>query len=79
MLQFDEYKVKLNNIKPALDELAQALNLPAAEQELDMLNSESAAPGFWDDLEKSQKVTRSRSSWRTSWRRSGNGKASGTI
>ena len=58
MLQFDEYKVKLNNIKPALDELAQALNLPAAEQELDMLNSESAAPGFWDDLEKSQKVTR---------------------
>ena len=24
MLQFDEYKVKLNNIKPALDELAQA-------------------------------------------------------
>ena len=58
MLQFDEYKVKLNNIKPALNELAQALNLPAAEQELDMLNSESAAPGFWDDLEKSQKVTR---------------------
>ena len=26
MLQFDEYKVKLNNIKPALDELAQALS-----------------------------------------------------
>ena len=58
MLQFDEYKVKLNNMKPALDELSQALDLPAAERELDMLNSESAAPGFWDDLEKSQKVTR---------------------
>ena len=58
MLQFDEYKVKLNNIKPALEELSQALDLPAAERELDMLNSESAAPGFWDDLEKSQKVTR---------------------
>lgn len=29
-MQFDEYKIKLNNIKPALDELAQALNLPAA-------------------------------------------------
>ena len=28
MLQFDEYKVKLNNIKPALDELSQALDLP---------------------------------------------------
>ena len=57
MLQFDEYKVKLNNLRPALEELAQALNLPAAEQELDMLQSESAAPGFWDDLDKSQKVT----------------------
>lgn len=57
MLQFDEYKVKLNNLKPALEELAQALNLPAAAQELDMLQSESAAPGFWDNLEKSQKVT----------------------
>ena len=58
MLQFDEYKIKLNNLKPALEDLSQALNLPAAEQELDMLTSESAAPGFWDDLEKSQKVTR---------------------
>ena len=58
MLQFDEYKVKLNNLKPSLDGLAQALDLPAAERELDMLESESAAPGFWDDLEKSQKVTR---------------------
>ena len=39
MLQFDEYKVKLNNIKPSLDELSQALDLPAAERALDMLNS----------------------------------------
>ena len=37
MLQFDEYKIKLNNLKPALEELSQALNLPSAEQELDML------------------------------------------
>lgn len=58
MLQFDEYKIKLNNIKPALDDLANALDLPAAERELEMLESESAAPGFWDNLEKSQKVTR---------------------
>ena len=55
MLQFDEYKVKLNNIKPSLDELSQALDLPAAERELDMLNSESAAPGFWDDLDQSMR------------------------
>ena len=58
MLQFDEYKVKLNNLKPALEELGQALNLESARRELEMLESESASEGFWDDLEKSQKATR---------------------
>ena len=56
MLQFDEYKVKLNNLRPELDELGQALGLEAAERELDMLESESASDGFWDNLEKAQKV-----------------------
>ena len=36
MLQFDEYKVKLNNLTPMLQELAQALDLEGAERELDM-------------------------------------------
>ena len=58
MLQFDEYKIKLNNLKPALDELAQALDLEAAARELEMLESESASEGFWDNLEKAQKATR---------------------
>ena len=56
MLEFDEYKVKLNNLRPGLDELGKALGLEAAERELDMLESESASDGFWDNLEKAQKV-----------------------
>ena len=56
MLQFDEYKVKLNNIKPDLEDLGSALGLTAAERELDMLESESASDGFWDNLEKAQKI-----------------------
>ena len=56
MLQFDEYKVKLNNLLPALKELAQALDLEGAGRELDMLQAESAADGFWDNLSKAQKV-----------------------
>ena len=56
MLQFDEYKVKLNNLAPALKDLAQALDLEGAERELDMLQAESAADGFWDNLAKAQKV-----------------------
>ena len=46
MLQFDEYKIRLNNLKPALDDLAQALDLEAARRELEMLESESAAKAF---------------------------------
>ena len=56
MLQFDEYKVKLNNIVPDLDDLDQALGLEAAAREVEMLESESASDGFWNNLEKAQKV-----------------------
>ena len=58
MLQFDEYKVKLNNLLPALEELGDALGLDAAAREAEMLESESASDGFWNDLEKAQKVQR---------------------
>ena len=43
MLQFEEYKVKLNNLAPTLEELGKALDLESAERELDMLQAESAA------------------------------------
>ena len=56
MLQFDEYKVKLHNMVPALEDLKKALDLDGAEQELDMLQAESAADGFWDNLAKAQSV-----------------------
>ena len=56
MLQFDEYKVKLNNLRPDLEELGRALGLAAAERELDMLESESASDGFWNNLERAQKI-----------------------
>ena len=57
ILQFDEYKSKLLALKPTLEELSQALGLEAAEQELDLLQAESAAEGFWTDMEHAQKVT----------------------
>ena len=34
MLQFDEYKVKLNNLAPELEQLARALDLEGALREL---------------------------------------------
>ena len=56
MLQFDEYKTKLNNLRPALEELSQALGMDSAKGELEMLESQSASDGFWNDLEKAQKI-----------------------
>ncbi len=56
MLQFDEYKVKLNNLKPELEKLGEALDLESAERELDMLQAESASDGFWDNVDKARKV-----------------------
>ena len=56
MLQFDEYKVKLNNLLPQLDDLEQALNLESTAREVDFLEHQCAADGFWDNPENSQKV-----------------------
>ena len=36
MLQFDEYRVKLNNLKPELDKLGEALDLDSAARELEI-------------------------------------------
>ena len=56
MLEFDEYKVKLNNCKPELDVLRTALKLEPAQKEIEELEAASAREGFWNDVEKSQKV-----------------------
>ena len=42
MLEFEEYKTKLNNLKPALDDLGEALQPAEAEREIAELETESA-------------------------------------
>ena len=56
MLEFEEYKVKLNGIRPDLDGLGAALKLDEARAEIAELEAESAKEGFWNDLDRSQKV-----------------------
>ena len=55
-IEFDVYKQKLNEIKPALDGLADSLNLEGMKNELERLQAMQEAPGFWDNPEKSQQV-----------------------
>ena len=56
MLEFEEYKVKLANLAPALEELRGSLGLEQAAQQVEELEMKSAQPGFWDDPEASQKI-----------------------
>ena len=56
MLQFEEYKVKLNNIRPTLDVLRDALKLEPAQKEIEELEAASERDGFWNDVENSLKV-----------------------
>ncbi len=58
MLEFDEYKVKLNNIRPQLQELGQSMHLDEARAEIEKLHAESTEPDYWNDLERSQKAQR---------------------
>ena len=55
-IEFDSYKQKLNDCRPALDGLAESLNLEGLRSELERLHAMQEAPGFWDDPEKSQKI-----------------------
>ncbi len=55
-IEFDSYKQKLNDCKPALLGLAESLNLEGLKNELERLHAMQEAPGFWDDPEKSQKI-----------------------
>ncbi len=55
-IEFDFYKQKLGEMKPALDALADSLNLDGLRNELERLQAMQEAPGFWDNPEKSQKI-----------------------
>ena len=55
-IEFDVYKQKLNDCKPALEGLADSLNLVGLKNELERLQAMQEAPGFWDDPDKSQKI-----------------------
>ena len=56
MLEFEEYKAKLNAVKPDLDVLRGALKLEAAQKEIEELEAASERDGFWNDVENSQRV-----------------------
>jgi len=57
-LEFDEYKVKLTDLGPKLADLGESLGLEPAREELERLHAMAESEGFWNDTDRSQKVTR---------------------
>ena len=58
VIEYDEYKQKLLALEPTLGELEKALGIPKAREELAELQKETEQEGFWNDLERSQQVSR---------------------
>ena len=56
MIEFEEYKAKLNELKPKLVELKAAFLPQSVLDELERLHAMAEAPGFWDDPARSQKA-----------------------
>lgn len=56
MIEFEELKLKLLESEKPIQDLKEALAIDSLKAEVDALEKESSAPGFWDDMEKSQKT-----------------------
>ena len=56
MIEFDEYRLRLNALATPLGELHDALGIDKASADIAVLEEQSAQDGFWDDLANSQKV-----------------------
>ena len=56
MLQFEELRLKLLDLKPNIDDFADAIGLEKLKKQLAELEMEAAQPDFWNSLENSSKV-----------------------
>ena len=56
LIEYDVYKQKLREMGPELEKLSVALDMDGARQEAERLNAETEQDGFWNNLERSQKV-----------------------
>ena len=56
MLEYDEYRLELQGLEKDITDLKDSLDISGALAEIETLEAESAKPGFWDDMENSQKI-----------------------
>ena len=56
IVEYEDYKTKIGGLKPKLGTIRQAMKLDEVSAEIDRLQAESEAEGFWSDQKNSQKV-----------------------
>ena len=58
MLKFEELKIELHNKLPQVKDLKEAIGVEDLHKRVTALEEQAAQPGFWDDLENSQKIVK---------------------
>ena len=56
MIELEQLKYTLNSFREPLEDLSGSLALDAKRERIDQLEQSMEAPGFWDNVEESQKV-----------------------
>ncbi len=56
MVQFEELRLELEGLHSDILDLANALGLDKLKMEIEQLEQRASQPGFWDDVENSQKI-----------------------
>ena len=56
MLEFDQYRLKLADMDSEIELLREALHIGSLRDEISELEARTQEPGFWDDVERAQKI-----------------------
>ena len=56
MVEFDEIKQSLTNMKPKINSLSEAVNVEELKGKIKNLEEKTSMPNFWDDTKESQKI-----------------------
>ncbi|MGE5614022.1 MAG: peptide chain release factor 2 [Bacillota bacterium] len=56
MIELEQFKLDIDNLRDIIVEMGNALDIAGLKAEIGELENKAAEPGFWNDLENSQKV-----------------------
>ncbi|MDY5627441.1 MAG: peptide chain release factor 2 [Clostridia bacterium] len=56
MIELEQLKIELSALSDSIKNLRDSLDVDGAQKQIDELEKETMVEGFWDDLEKSQKI-----------------------